>query len=352
MSRVVELRSDTFTRPTPEMRRAMYEAQVGDDVWNEDPTVHRLEERAAQLLGKEAALFVTSGTQGNLIGLLAQVRPGSEVLLGSDSHVFNNESAGAAVVGGLQLRTLPNGPRGTIDPALIEDAIRPDDLHQPPTGALVLENTHNRCGGGVQTVAEVNAMAAVARHHHIPVHMDGARLFNAAVALDVPASAIVENIDSVTFCLSKGLGAPVGSILCGTRAFIDAARRWRKILGGGMRQAGVLAAAGLVALESGIDRLHEDHAAARMLADGLAEMSGIEIDPSSVQSNIVNFDVARLPVSPAQFIAELDSHGVKLAANKGSAMRAVTSFEVNLDDIVYAIGVIAGVARVPVPALA
>jgi threonine aldolase len=261
--------------------------------------------------------------------------------------VFNFEAAGAAVVGGIQLRTLPNGPRGVIDPDAIRGAIRPKDDHEPPTGGLVLENSHNRRGGGVQTLDEVNAAVAVAHEHDVPVHLDGARLFNAATALGVPAWRIVERVDSVSFCLSKGLGAPVGSVLCGTRDFIERARHWRKLLGGGMRQVGVIAAAGIVAIETGINRLHLDHEAAQQLAHGLAAIDGIDIDVATVQTNIVNFDMRNLPLSPTAFIAELNERGVKLAANSGSQMRAVTSSEVDFDDIEYALSVIGAIARGP-----
>ena len=352
MSRPVELRSDTFTRPTEAMRRAMYDAEVGDDVWNEDPTVHRLEERAAELLGKDAAVFLSSGTQGNLIGLLCHAPPGSEVLVGDLSHIFNAEAGGAAVVGGLQLRTLPNGYDGGISPDAIRAAIRSDDPHEPPTACLAVENSHNRCGGAVLTPDTVAEMVRPMREREIPIHLDGARIWNAAVALDLPASTLVRDVDSVSFCLSKGLGAPVGSLLCGSAGYIQRARRWRKMLGGGMRQVGVLAAAGLVALETGIERLRQDHENATLLARGLSGLPGIAIDIDAVQTNIVNFDVAGLELSPDRFVDDLAARGVRLAGTGGSTIRAVTSYEVTADDVERAVKVVSELIRDAAPAVA
>jgi threonine aldolase len=337
MTRTVELRSDTFTRPTEAMRRAMYEAEVGDDVWNEDPTVHQLEELAAERLGKEAAVFLSSGTQGNLIGLLSHARPGSEVLVGHETHIFNAEAAGTAVVGGLQLRTLPNDRHGGILPEAIRAAIRSDDPHNPPTGCLALENSHNRCGGTVLSAVDIAEMVEPVQSRGIPIHVDGARIFNAAVALQVSADALTRDVDSITFCLSKGLGAPIGALLCGTSAFIERARRWRKLLGGGMRQVGVIAAAGIVALETGVERLAEDHANARLLAVGLAEIPELYVDLASVQTNIVNVDVARLGITPARFVGSLEERGVRVAENGGTVIRAVTSSEVSRQDMEYAL---------------
>lgn len=341
--RSVELRSDTFTRPTASMRRAMYEAEVGDDVWNEDPTVHRLEALAAELTGKEAALFVTSGTQGNLVGLLAHTQRGDEVIVGDESHIFHYEVAGAAVVGGLQARTLPNRPIGRLDPAAVALAIRGPDIHNPRTGCVALENTHNRCGGSVLTRDDMAAVANRAHAAGVPVHVDGARVFNAAVALGISVQDLVAPADSLTFCLSKGLGAPVGSLLCGSAEYIGRARRWRKMLGGGMRQAGILAAAGLVALEDNIDRLVEDHVNARHLAEGLAQIPGVTIDPTAVESNIVFFDISEMPMEPARFMAALAKRGVRVSG--GASVRAVTSYEVTRGDIDYALAAFADVAR-------
>ncbi|HZU14699.1 MAG TPA: GntG family PLP-dependent aldolase [Chloroflexota bacterium] len=339
MTRVVELRSDTFTRPTEEMRRAMYDAEVGDDVWGEDPTVARLQQHAAELTGKEAALFVTSGTQGNLLGLLGHTRPGQEVILGDQSHIFNAEAGGAAMVGGLQVRTLPNDARGRLEPKAVQSAIHDgSDDHYAPTGALALENTHGACGGAVLAPADIAGVADVAHRAGISVHLDGARLFNAAVALRVPAAEVAETVDSVTFCLSKGLGAPVGSLLCGTREFISRAAHFRKMLGGGMRQVGVLAAAGLVALQN-IDRLEVDHANAHRLAEGLAAIPGIAIDVERVESNLLYFDISGTGMEPADFVSRLWAEGVHLAGHS-IVFRAVTSYEVDAADIDYALGVI------------
>jgi threonine aldolase len=336
MSRAVhELRSDTFTRPTEAMRRAMYESEVGDDVWHEDPTVHRLEARAAELTGKEAALFVSSGTQGNLIGLLSHTEQGNEVILGDQSHIVWYEVGGAAVVGGLQFRTLPNRRDGRLRPDEVAGAMRlPPDIHFPRTGCVAVENTHNRCSGAVIPPDEIAAVSAVAHAADVPVHMDGARVFNAAVALRVPVSALTGPVDSVTFCLSKGLGAPVGSVLCGSRDYIERAHRWRKLLGGGMRQVGVLAAAGLVALDQQIERLADDHANARALAVGLAEIDGIDIDVDSIQSNIVAFDLAE-PVDPEAFLVRAADAGVLLGRVAGTprSVRAVTCYEIDRSGI-------------------
>jgi len=332
----IELRSDTFTRPTPAMREAMYRAEVGDDVWNEDPTVHRLEQRAAELMGKERAMFVSSGTQGNLIGLLTHTRRGDEVVVGDQSHIFHYEVAGPSVVGGLQVRTLPN-TGGHLDPQAVRDAIRETDVHMPRTGCVALENTHNRCGGAVLRRGDMRAVVQVARDHGIPVHLDGARVWNAAIALDVPMAELVKDVDSVTFCLSKALGAPVGSLLCGPADYIEEAHRYRKMLGGGMRQVGILAAAGLVALNDNVNRLVDDHANARRLAEGMAQMPGINIDPTTVESNIVIADVSEMEMDRDQFILKLLQRGVRIADFGGNLVRAVTSYEVNETDIDHAL---------------
>jgi threonine aldolase len=327
----------------------MAEAEVGDDVWNEDPTVHRLEQRAAELTGKEAALFVTSGTQGNLVGLLSHTQRGDEIILGEQTHMFNYETGGAAIVGGLQTRVLPNRPDGTIEPARIRSAFRGEDIHEAPTGCIALENTHNRCGGAVLPANYVGEVAGIAHSRGVPFHLDGARIFNAAVALGMPVAELVAPVDSITFCLSKGLGAPVGSVLCGSAEFIERARKWRKVLGGGMRQVGVLAAAGLYAVQHNVDRLAEDHAHARLLAEGLAEIPGIEIDLERVQSNMVIFSIARTGLTAEAFCASLGELGVRVAGG-GTAIRAVTSLEVTRPDIEYAIEAVRRVARRPVPA--
>lgn len=342
--RVAELRSDTFTRPSDAMREAMARAEVGDDVWNEDPTVHELERRSAELMGKEAALFVSSGTQGNLIGVLTHTQRGDEIILGDRSHIFRYEVSGTAVVGGLQTRTLPNNSDGTLGPELVASSIRGSDIHEPHTGCLALENTHNGCSGSVLSLAMTESLAGIAHRRDVPVHLDGARIFNAAEALGVSADVVAAPADSVTFCLSKGLGAPVGSVLCGAAPYIARARKWRKMLGGGMRQAGILAAAGLFALEFNRQRLAEDHANARALAEGLGRIPGVDIDLDRVQSNLVFFAVPGIKLSHEEFVELVGKHGVKIAT-AGPRLRAVTSSEVDRADIEYALAVMADVAQ-------
>lgn len=287
---LIDLRSDTVTRPDAEMRRAMAEAEVGDDVWGEDPTAIRLEEEAAAAVGHEAALFVPSGTMGNQIALHLHARPGTEVICDLRSHIILYEMGAPAALSGLLPRTIPTAT-GQLDPAEVEAAVVPSSPYRSPTGLLVLENSHNMAGGTLYERPRTDALLAVARRHRLPVHLDGARIFNAAVALGTTAVALAAGFDSVMFCLSKGLGAPVGSLLCGSRAFIAEARRVRKMFGGGMRQVGILAAAGLLALEKGPARLAGDHANAALLADALAELPGIELDPATVRTNIVIFRV-------------------------------------------------------------
>jgi len=340
---VVDLRSDTLTLPTPEMREAMARAQVGDDVWEEDPTVQRLEALAAARTGKEAGLFVPSGTMGNLVSVLSQTRPGQEIVLDLDSHIFNYEVASAAAIGGVQTRPILT-ERGFLSPDQVRGAIRPANIHIPPTGLVCLENTHNRHGGTVCTPEEIAAVAEVARAAGVPVHLDGARLFNAAVALGRSVAEFTRPVDSVTFCVSKGLAAPVGSLVCGTREFIVRARRSRKMLGGGMRQVGVLAAAGLVALEKMVDRLAEDHANARRLAEGLATLPGIRIDLTKVQTNIVIFSVDRAG-GAQELVAGCAAHKVKTHAIGPAMIRCVTHKDVDREDIDRALDAVREMAR-------
>ncbi len=331
MHDIVDLRSDTLTLPTPEMREAMACAEVGDDVWEEDPTVKRLEAVAAERLGKEAGLFVSSGTMGNLVSVVSQTRAGQEIVLDQDSHIYNYEVAGAAVVGSVQTRPLKTA-RGFLSPEQVREALRPANIHLPTTGLVCLENTHNRHGGTCCTPAEIAAVAAVAHGAGVPVHLDGARLFNAAVALGRPAAEFARHADSVTFCVSKGLGAPVGSVVCGTRDFVARARRVRKMLGGGMRQAGVIAAAGLVALERMVDRLAEDHAHARRLAEGLATLPGLRVDLARVQTNIVIVGVDR-PGGVEPLVAGCVARKVKVHAIGPASIRCVTHKDVDAEDI-------------------
>lgn len=342
--RVIDLRSDTVTKPTPAMRRAMAEAEVGDDVFGEDPTVNRLQEMAAAIMGKEAALLVTSGTQGNLVSILAHCGRGDEAIVGDQSHTYLYEQGGMAALGGVHPRVLPNRPDGTIDLDQIEAAIRPDNVHFPRSRLLILENTHNRCYGAPLTPDYIRAAADLAHRHGLKVHVDGARIFNAAIALGVDVRELVEPVDSVTFCLSKGLSAPVGSVVCGSKAFIEEARRARKVLGGGMRQAGVIAAAGIVALTEMVDRLAEDHENARRLAAGLAQMPAFEVDLERVYTNIVYFDVVdgRRAEEVVQAAKEA---GVLVLPVGPHRIRAVTHYGIEESDIEEALDVFDRIAR-------
>jgi threonine aldolase len=338
----IDLRSDTVTLPTPEMRQAMFEAELGDDVMGEDPTVNRLERLAARRLGKEAALFVPSGTMANLACLLSHCARGDEVIMGDVAHTFLFEAGSSAAVGGIHPRTLPNQPDGTLDLGDVEAAIRdPNNSHYPRTKLICLENTHNRCGGAVLTPEYMARVRALADRYGLAIHLDGARLFNAAVALGVEPSLLARDADSVSFCLSKGLSAPVGSLVCGSELFIRKAHRQRKMLGGGMRQVGVLAAAGIVALETMVDRLAIDHANARRLAQGLASFPGIILDPAWVQSNIVIFELTPGDLSPAGFAQSLAERGVKVGAIGGRRFRAVTHRGIEEDQIDRALTIIA-----------
>ena len=331
---IVDLRSDTITKPTPAMRRAMAEAEVGDDVFGDDPTVKRLEEMAADRLGKEAALFVASGTMGNLVSLLAQCGRGDEVIVGDQAHTYVYEQGGMAALGGIHPRVLRNQPDGTLDLDEIVAAIRdPHNPHFPKSRLITVENTHNRCGGSPLTVEYMAALGKLAREHGLLLHLDGARIFNAAIALGVDVKALVADADSLTFCLSKGLAAPVGSVVCGSKAFIAEARRARKVVGGAMRQVGVIAAAGIVALEQMVDRLAEDHANARALAAGMAELPGIRVEDVSVRTNIVYFNMIRPDMDAAHLTARLKEQGVWMLPLGPRRIRAVTNYHVTAADI-------------------
>lgn len=323
----IDLRSDTVTLPTPEMRRAMMEAELGDDVYGEDPTVNRLQELAAEKLGKEAGLFVSSGTMGNLVGILAHCNRGDEVILGDKAHTFLFEAGGISALGGVHSCQIANQPDGTLALEAIEAAIRPDDVHHPITRLVTLENTHNRCGGVALTADYTRAVGELAHAHGLQLHLDGARLFNAAVAQGLPASELAAPADSISICLSKGLCAPVGSVLVGSHEFIRRAHRIRKQVGGGMRQAGILAAAGIVALESMVDRLAEDHARARRLAAGLAQIPGLALDAGSPFTNMVF--VALKPetgLTAREVAARLDKLGVQVGATGERRFRLVAHY--------------------------
>ncbi|MBA7473462.1 L-allo-threonine aldolase [subsurface metagenome] len=335
MMKIIDLRSDTITLPTEEMRRAMYEAELGDDVHQEDPTVNRLEELAAEVMGKEAALLTTSGTMSNLLGVLTNTRPGDEIIVGSEAHMFWYEVGGASALGGVVIRTIPNDEDGKLDATDVEEAIRSENIHFPKSTLLCLENTQNRCGGAVLTCEYTEEISGLAHRHGLQVHLDGARIFNAAVALGVPARELAAPVDTVNFCLSKGLSAPVGSLFCGTRETVERARKWRKMLGGGMRQAGVIAAAGIVAIEKMVDRLAEDHANARRLVAGLAQIPGFSVSPEKVPTNIVNFE---FPPEVSDFIIKIGERGVKFLSRGGQSVRAVTNRMVGAEDIEEALG--------------
>lgn len=324
----IDLRSDTVTEPTAEMRKAMAAAEVGDDVYGEDETVRRLEERSAQLLGKEAGLFVTSGTMGNLLSVLSVCQRGDEIIMEEQMHMFWYEVAGIAALAGVQIRTIA-GRHGLVSVAALNGAIRDEDLHFPRTRMFCLENSHNRAGGTVISGEQTRALGAAAHGAGLWVHTDGARIFNAAACLGVAAADLAAATDSLTFCLSKGLAAPVGSVLVGPADFIARARKYRKMLGGGMRQAGVLAAPGLVALETMVGRLAEDHINASTLARGLAEL-GLPIDLSTVQTNIICFKV---PLAASEFLGGLADQGVLANATGPDSVRFVTHYQVTAADV-------------------
>ncbi len=333
----IDLRSDTLTLPTADMRRAMAEARLGDDVFGEDPTVRRLEEMAADIAGKQAALFVPSGTMANLVSLLTHCGRGDEFIVGDQAHIFYYEQGGSAQVGGIHPRTVANRPDGTLDLEAVAHAIRADDVHFPRSRLIALENTHNRCNGTPLPPEYLGEVAALAAGHGLKVHVDGARIFNAAAALGVTVRQLAEDADSLSFCLSKGLAAPVGSLVCSDTHFIMQARRHRKVLGGGMRQAGVLAAAGIVALKTMTDRLGEDHANARQLAEGLAPHRAVRIAPAAIRTNIVYIDFEPSAPPVAETVARLSEHNVRVLATGPRQIRAVTHFGINSEDIEQAL---------------
>ncbi len=335
--RRVDLRSDTVTLPSPAMKEAMYRAELGDDVFGEDPTVNHLQEVAAERLGKEAALFVASGTMGNLVALLAHCERGGGAIMGDQSHTLLNEAGGSAALGGVYLRGVPNRPDGTIDLQVIEAAIPQPDVHHPQMKLVCLENTHNYCGGTPLDAAYTADVAALAHRHGMALHLDGARIFNAALALGVEARELAVPADSVMFCLSKGLSCPVGSMLCGGAEFIARAHRYRKMVGGGMRQAGVLAAAGVVALQEMVDRLQEDHDNARVLAEAIASIRGLGLDPATVHTNIVFFDVTSTRMGAGEFCDRLREEGVLMLALGQGRVRAVTHYGIDRADVEYAV---------------
>ncbi len=329
---MIDLRSDTVTRPSPAMREVMAAAPVGDDVYGEDPTVNRLQEVAAARLGKEAALFVPSGIMANQLSIRVHTQPGDEVIVDSRAHIVKYEHGAAAALAGVQLHWV-TGQRGIMEPAQVEAAIRPDDLYQPQTRLICLENTHNTGGGSVYPLETIRRIRDNAAARGIPMHLDGARLFNAAVASGVPAADYARHFKTVSFCLSKGLGAPVGSLICSDRATVDKLRRFRRMYGGSMRQAGILAAAGLYALEHNIERLQDDHRHAKVLAMALRKIPSVSIDVAGVETNIVVFDVTDQTRPAADIVAALKQAGVLINSVGGTTFRAVTHLDVSGQDI-------------------
>ena len=330
---MIDLRSDTLTHPTQSMRDAMATAEVGDDVFQEDPTVHKLEALAAEKTGKEAAVFVPSGTMGNLISVLSHCGRGDEILLGDRCHISLYEVGGVSALGGVHPRTLPNNDDGTISLELIEKGIRHEDIHSPPTRLICLENTHNFCQGSPITPEYMETVGDLAKKYGIKIHLDGARIFNAAVALKIPVAKLTEQVDSVMFCLSKGLSAPVGSLVCGSADFINKARKARKMVGGGMRQAGHLAAAGMIALNNLVDRLQEDHENSKRLSSQISQMEGIELDESKVKTNIIFFKLTGL--DGETFLQRLEKKQIKILMTDtdASIFRAVLHREVSKEQV-------------------
>ena len=325
-----DFRSDTTTHPTEKMRQAMASAEVGDDVYGEDPTVNALEEKAAGMLGKERGLFVASGTMGNLLAVLAHCERGEEAIMGTRGHTFLHEAGGVSALGGVVIHTIPNQADGTLTLKDLEYALNdPEDIHSPISKLIIIENTQNFCGGVPLSLEYTESVAAFAREHGLILHLDGARIFNAAVALGLPASELVAPADSITFCLSKGLCAPVGSVLCGDAAFIKKARRLRKVLGGAMRQAGIIAAAGIVALDDMVDRLAEDHRRAASLAEGLQNIDKVHLTKNAPQTNMVFFTLDEsVRLSMAEFLTAMKQEGVLLMDSGPGEYRMVTHHDI------------------------
>jgi len=334
----IDLRSDTVTKPSPDMRKAMASADVGDDVYGEDPTVNHLQEKVAALLGKEAALFVPSGVMANQIALKVHTQPGDEVIAESGAHIFNYETAAAAFISNIQIHTI-EGKRGVLRAEQISDAVRSPVYYNPQTRLICLENTHNRAGGSIYPLEEIKRISDLARRTGMSTHLDGARIWNAWMATGIHPKEYAQWFDSVSVCFSKGLGAPVGSAVVGTKGFIDKARKVRKILGGGMRQAGILAAGAVYALDNNIERLKEDHQKARVFAEQVASLPGFAIDMETVQTNIVIIDVAKTGKTPGEIIAMLRALRVLLSEMSHTTIRAVTHLGVSMEEVERAVEV-------------
>ena len=332
LKKIIDMRSDTVTQPTEAMRQAMARAEVGDDVLGEDPTVKRLEAMAAERFGKEAALFVASGTMGNQLAILTHTNRGEEIIVEAEAHVYFYEVGGIGALAGVQTRTI-RGYRGTLPADQVRQAIRLSDIHFPKTSLICMENTHNRAGGTVTDLGQMEEIGAVAKEYNLSIHLDGARIFNAATALGIGVKELTKDADTVMFCLSKGLSAPVGSLLVGTGNWIAKARKWRKMLGGGMRQSGVIAAAGIVALEQMVDRLEQDHINARKLAEGLANIPGVQMDLGSVQTNIVVANLQAAGMAVPVFLERLKEQGIKAVSFGEHLVRFVTHKDIESADI-------------------
>lgn len=331
--KAIDLRSDTVTLPSDRIRQAIFDAQLGDDVFQEDDSVNLLEQKAAQLSGKESALLVPSGTMGNLVSFLVHCPRGSEAILGDRSHTFTYEAGGISAFGGIHSHQLRNEEDGTMDIQSIKNAIRYDNIHFPKTALISLENTHNKCFGLPLSKDYMDEVSVIAKENDLKVHVDGARIFNATVALNTSLANLVENIDSITFCLSKGLACPIGSIICGSGSFIDQARRIRKALGGGMRQAGIIAAAGLAVLDNINEQISQDHKNAKLLADGINAIKGLKIDADKIKTNILYCKLDTDSMSPEAFLQECKSQGILFFKYPSGDYRLVTHYGVNEQDI-------------------
>ncbi len=340
---MIDIRSDTVTKPTPDMRRAMYEAEVGDDVFGEDPTVNALEEETAEVLGTEAAMYVSSGTMGNHIGVWVNTAEGDEIIANDQCHIYHYEASGPAVISRVMMKLLP-GERGALSAENIEAAINPTDVHRAPTKLVCVENTHNRAGGAVFPLTELERIGKLCKRNGMRLHMDGARLWNATAASGISEAEYARHVDTVQVCFSKGLGAPVGSAICGTKEAIALARRRRKTLGGGMRQAGIVAAGALFALRNNRARLADDHANAKRLAECVNETPGFSVDVANVETNILFIEVTA-PVAAPEIVGRLEERGVRIMAPRPTAMRAVTNLGVSADDIERTIGAFAAVSK-------
>ena len=333
MTKIIDLRSDTVTQPSNQMRDAISNSLLGDDVFGEDPTVNKIEQKAAQIMGKESALLVPSGTMGNLVSILSHCERGTEIILGHKSHTFIYEGGGISSVGGIHSRQLLNDDFGIINLDDIKQAVRDDNVHYPKTSAISLENTHNMCFGSPIEPNYIKSVSVIAKENNLKLHIDGARIFNAAVSLNIDVKDFVKNVDSVTFCLSKGLAAPIGSVVCGSKKFIDKARRHRKVLGGGMRQAGIIAAAGLISLDDCIMQIKKDHNNAKVLAEGLNKIKGLSVQLNLVQTNIIFFKLESDEITAQALVESMNSKGIKFFETSPNRFRLVTHYGITKKDI-------------------